>query len=198
MTVEDRNNRILELLPAIRDVALYVACRYHRVLYRDLTNDVVEFLCTKRGEDLLYKEKRYFYTAIKNRCFEYIKSRRYSDSWGNRFEHLTIENLYERDYNEYLKYSTEDESDEKAMVAEIRKLLSPQDWMIFAGKHYYGFTQRELGELLGCSRSQISKKQTALMEIVRQRLNVPPDRREVVGPIDVNRRKEKRHAKHDS
>ena len=182
MTIEDRNNRIVELLPVIQDVAFQVAYKYRRMLRDDLTQDIVLYLMSKNAEYLLYAEKPLFLRAVKCRCLDYIKGKQYNYSWGNRIPH---QSWHQDPVGGVDAVYIEDDCNTDATLQQIRSLLSDRDWMFVAGVELYGYTQEELGELLGCCRSFVSKRRLKLMPLIRYQMSRPIDKREVI----VTRRK---------
>ena len=184
MTIEDRNNRIIELLPVIRVVAFNVAHTYRRMLQDDLTQDIVVYLLGKTAEYLLYAEKPLFRRAIKCRCLDFIKSKQYNNSWANRIPH---QSWHQDPPGEVEAVYIEDDCITDATLQQIRSLLSDRDWMFVAGVDLYGYTQDELGKILGCHRSFVSKRRLQLMPLIRDQMSLPIDKREVI----VTRRRRK-------
>lgn len=194
MTIEERNKRILERMPIIREVCIRVSCAAKRYLAYDFINDVIVHLC--REETLLSKPMGYFRKAVRHICIDMLKDKKYCYSWAGRFPHYLVDEWEDCDISSPVDY--QNDSDTDVMLEHIRSLLSDRDWLFLTCKER-GYTQSQIAELFGYNnRSTISKKRSYLYRAIRKELSKPLAMRTRIP--DTGRSmymKEEKHGKHD-
>lgn len=159
----------------------------------DISKTGKAILTMVEDEDVLQEIELYLLEHPEMRSRSYIerivkanmyRSKRYSYSWGNRFKHVSLspsDDIYwvmpfsENEISEHFTYSIEGDLGIDIAMSEIFDKLTEYEtylvWLYYVG----GYNHREIADILGCSRTSITKRIGAIIRKLRRIYNVSGD-----------------------
>lgn len=128
---------------------------------QDLSQDVFVHLFQKKHEEHIQNHKAYFFTAIRNRCLDFLKTKKVRASHHEAISNLSSEAYFEQ--------AVEHAELEDFIMKTISELPKQQEY-IFKESRMHGKTNGEIAKEMGLSKRTIETQISNALKTLRSKL----------------------------